>query len=242
MVFDYVDIGYVLEQLNTLTGHRWNFEIEWQTPIPEAREIKQFIVRGKLTLYGNAEQVVSKVNYGKSDIAEKTSGGFLDFGNDMKAAVSDCVKKCASMFGIALDVYSGGGQRRQDSLHPEAVITEEQKERLKVLAEGANIGHSGLKKVMNELYDYKNIDDIQRQHFEAIKNRLDEMDIDVHVAEIPDGIQKGFDILDIPKAKRLAVYRSYEKQGTLDKLEEKIKEKLKELKDKNKDFSTTKET
>lgn len=29
----------------------------------------------------------------------------LDFGNDMKSAVSDCLKKCASLFGIAADVY-----------------------------------------------------------------------------------------------------------------------------------------
>ncbi len=29
----------------------------------------------------------------------------LDFGNDMKAAVSDALKKCASMFGIAADIY-----------------------------------------------------------------------------------------------------------------------------------------
>ena len=29
----------------------------------------------------------------------------LDFGNDMKAATSDCLKKCASLLGIAADVY-----------------------------------------------------------------------------------------------------------------------------------------
>jgi hypothetical protein len=29
----------------------------------------------------------------------------LDFGNDMKAAVSDALKKCASLFGIAADIY-----------------------------------------------------------------------------------------------------------------------------------------
>ena len=29
----------------------------------------------------------------------------LDFGNDMKAAVSDALKKCASLWGIAADVY-----------------------------------------------------------------------------------------------------------------------------------------
>ena len=76
LTFDYVDIGYVLEQLNILTGHRWDFDIEWQLSIAEAREIKQFIVRGRLTLTGSEGQVVSKVNYGKSDIAEKTKGGF----------------------------------------------------------------------------------------------------------------------------------------------------------------------
>ena len=231
LTFDYVDIGYVLEQLNILTGHRWDFDIEWQLGIPEAIELKQFIVRGRLTLKGSNGEVVSKVNYGKSDIAEKTKGGFLDFGNDMKAAVSDCVKKCSSMFGIALDVYSGGVKRRQDSVHPEAVITEEQKIRLEAVAVNAKIGDSGLIKVINEMYDYKHIEDIQRQHFVPIMSKLESMEVETHMNDIPERMQLGFDILNIPKAKRLAVYRSYEKNGTLEELEKKIQDKIKEQKD-----------
>lgn len=228
MFFDYVDIGYVLEQLNILTGHRWDFDVLWQTSIEECKQVGQFIIRGTLTLYGKDGIVVRKTNYGKADIKEKTSGGFLDFGNDMKAAASDCVKKCASMFGVALDVYSGSVQRRQDLTHPEAKITESQRRRLEVLAGEASVGHSGLKKIINEMYDYTSTEDIQRRHFDEISARLEGMSGDLEIVEIPADIKQGFDILGTTPAKQTALFKSYSKEGKIDELRKKISAKVDE--------------
>ena len=227
MFFDYVDIGYVLEQLNLLTGHLWDWNIEWQTSIAEAKEVKQFIVRGALTLNSKTGTSVKKVNYGKADIKMlKNDAGFLDFGNDMKGAVSDCVKKCASMFGIALDVYSGAVQRRQDTNHEEAPITDSQRKRLEVLAQESNIGHSGLKKLINSKYDYTSTKQIQRRHFVEISEALGLKASEAAEEKMPEDIQTGFDILGTSKAKAIAVYKSHKAQGKLDELKKKISGKV----------------
>ncbi len=225
--FDYVDVGYVVEQLNWLTGHLWDFDILWQTTIEEADKLKQFIVRGVLTVKNNEGKEIRKVQYGKCDIKEKKSGGYLDFGNDMKGAVSDCVKKCASWFGVALDVYSGGVQRRQDTMHEEAPISEGQRRRLEVLAQECNLGHSGLKKMINKKYDYTSTKDVQRRHFEDISRSLEELAVDAQIEdELPDDIKQMYDELNTPMGKRLTVYRSYKEQGKVDDLKKKLSSEI----------------
>ena len=228
-MFDYVDVGYVLEQLNALTGHKWDFEVEWQTSIEEALKVNQVVVRGALKIYGKDGMVVKKVDYGNQDIKLKQSSSeFLDFGNDMKGALSDCIKRCSRQFGIALDVYSGAIKRRQDTEHPEAMITESQRRRLEVLAGEVNIGHAGLKKLINEMYDYSSTTEIQRRHFQEISVMLEQKDAGIKAVEMPDEIQQGFDILGTPKAKQIAVFNSYKAQGKLEELKKKISEKVDE--------------
>jgi len=217
MYFDYVDTGYVIEQLNVLTGFRWDWNVEWQTSIDEAIKINEFIVRGRLTVNGTDKFkgiTVSKCDYGNHSIKEKTGGGYLSFGNDIKASNSDAIKRCARLFGIALDVYSGAVKRSQDENHPEHPITEGQRKRLEVLANDARIGHSGLKKLINEMYDYSSTTDIQRRHFEAIQQRVEMLVSEaMQEPEMPEDIKQGFEILGTPKAKRIATYNAYKSKG-----------------------------
>jgi len=66
---------------------------------------KQAIVHGKLTCRANGATVV-KHQFGRADIKlRKADGVPLDLGNDLKAASTDALKKCASELGIASDVY-----------------------------------------------------------------------------------------------------------------------------------------
>jgi hypothetical protein len=55
---------------------------------------------------------ISKEQYGGSDIKKYSQGTKigqpLDIANDLKSAGSDALKKCASLFGIAQDVYWKG--------------------------------------------------------------------------------------------------------------------------------------
>lgn len=224
-IWDYVDIGYVIEQLNILTGHTWSSEVLWSTTIEEALTIKQYVVRLRLRMVTADGREVSKEQFGSCDLkyrrdTQREAGDLLDFGNDCKGAVSDAIKKCSSEFGIALDVYSGAVKRREDAEDPEGLISEGQRRRLDVLAQEAEIGQSGLAKVANELYDYSTADDIQRRHFRSIMAKLEERVAVVVEKEnpIPEDIDALFSMLGTPLGKRLAMYRAYESKGLLDEL------------------------
>lgn len=98
----YVTGVYVKKKLNWLFGWDWDFEVvEHQVHI----EIRQAIVLGKLTCRIGGGQII-KMQFGRADIKMKRDGsGPLDLGNDLKAATTDALKKCASELGIAGDVY-----------------------------------------------------------------------------------------------------------------------------------------
>ena len=98
--FDYVEVGYVIRVLNGVFGYDWDFEIE-----KEDIGQKQIWVRGKLTVK-TGDRIIIKSQYGGSSIkVAKFGGEVIDISNDLKSAASDALKKCASMIGIASDVY-----------------------------------------------------------------------------------------------------------------------------------------
>lgn len=104
--WDYVSIGYVTKCLNVMFGFDWDFEILEQLILNG-----EAIVKGKLTVRVDGRAIV-KTNFGNKDIIYKklaqgeTEKQPLSIGNDLKAAASDCLKKCASMIGIAADIYN----------------------------------------------------------------------------------------------------------------------------------------
>jgi len=93
----YVETYYVVDQLNKLFGFRWNFEV-----LDEKSNDIEVIVKGRLTAYGGDEHSIVKEQFGQVD---RLKG--VPLGDQKKAATSDCLKKCASLFGIALDIYWG---------------------------------------------------------------------------------------------------------------------------------------
>lgn len=111
----YVKGNYVKKVLNFITGFNWDFEIIDEMVM---LEIGQVVVKGKLRIRLQGEEVV-KMQYGRADVkfkneyvkqsngtSKKTKTNIpLDLGNDLKAAATDCLKKCASEFGVAADVY-----------------------------------------------------------------------------------------------------------------------------------------
>lgn len=106
----YVTGAYMKKVLNLMFGFNWNFEVvEYKFDL----DIKQAFVLGKLTCKtGNAE--IIKMQFGRADIKFRTEWKDgkkiatrepLDLGNDLKAATTDALKKCAAEIGIAGDVY-----------------------------------------------------------------------------------------------------------------------------------------
>ncbi|MCK5642069.1 MAG: hypothetical protein KAJ19_14790 [Gammaproteobacteria bacterium] len=99
----YVTGGYVKKCLNLMFGWDWDFEIIDERIEIEAKEV---IVKGKLTCRSNGAKIV-KMQYGNKDIMFKKNTSIpLSIGNDMKAAATDCLKKCAAEIGIAADIYN----------------------------------------------------------------------------------------------------------------------------------------
>lgn len=118
---------YIRQKLNSLFGFDWDFQI--LTSLDEAMNTAKLtgscVVQGKLTgrvVDDNGRiREVTRMQWGRSEVKWKMTGPNnaktkviddwsgapvpLDFGNDMKAATTDCLKKCASQFGIAADIY-----------------------------------------------------------------------------------------------------------------------------------------
>ena len=141
----YVTGGYVKKCLNLMFGWDWDFEIIDERIEIEAKEV---IVKGKLTCRSNGAEIV-KMQYGNKDIMFKKNTSIpLSIGNDMKAAATDCLKKCAAEIGIAADIYN-----------PEEFREIQVKE---------DVTHEELK----FLYDMKkdNLPDEEQMHMERILN------------------------------------------------------------------------
>lgn len=96
---EYVEIGYVVNLLNQAFGWDWDFII-----IDQEVGKKQVWVRGELAVRIKDHTIV-KAQYGGSDIKYTRTGELISIADDLKAAASDCLKKCASLLGIAGDVY-----------------------------------------------------------------------------------------------------------------------------------------
>jgi len=98
-IFDYVEVGYVISQLNkAFTPIGWQFEV-----LEEKVLSTEVYVKGKLTIkdYKTGYEVF-KTQYGTKEIYANNK---TPIGDLLKSASSDCLKKCASLFGLALDVY-----------------------------------------------------------------------------------------------------------------------------------------
>lgn len=106
---EYVTGGYIKKCLNLIFGFHWTFECTKELTITESVQIGQVIVKGRLTCHvgDKAKTILIKEQYGRKNIAYfKESKIPVDFGNDMKAAATDALKKCASEIGIASDIYN----------------------------------------------------------------------------------------------------------------------------------------
>lgn len=97
----YVTGNYVEKVLNFVFAWNWDFEV-----VEHGKEGDQIWVHGKLTVKSAKGETISKSQFGRADIKyKKDSKIMLDFGNDLKAATTDALKKCASLLGIASDIY-----------------------------------------------------------------------------------------------------------------------------------------
>lgn len=135
--FDYVTGGYATKWLNFVFGWNWDFEI-----VEHGKEQDHVWALGKLTVYSSdGSKKISKTQFGRSEVKYLTkevggkrvrSDSYVDYGNDLKAAATDSLKKCASLLGFASDIYSKsdykaetGAEPREGTVQPTAKATPE---------------------------------------------------------------------------------------------------------------------
>ena len=104
---DYIEGHCVIARLNAA------FESEWSFSILEHRILEQtdeVLVVGQLRA-GN----VVKTQFGSSRITRaRESGEPMSLADDYKAAATDAIKKCASLLGVGLHLYTGNGHRSSE--------------------------------------------------------------------------------------------------------------------------------
>lgn len=104
--FPYTDPAYVIRTLNLAFGWDWDFEADNEEIFYANSRPFEAKVRGRLTVR-NGDNVMVKTQYGCQPIEylKEDADTPVSIGDALKGAASDALKKCASLLGIALDLY-----------------------------------------------------------------------------------------------------------------------------------------
>lgn len=132
----YVRKGYIKRVLDSIFGFNWSFEENEHDNLSMLLEVAEktgtVVVRGRLICHVLDDRGTEVATLIKSDAGsvqvkfKKGTKELLDFGNDVKAAYTDCLKRCAAQLGIAADVYDP-----QEFMDIEIIGSDESKERNK---------------------------------------------------------------------------------------------------------------
>src|SRR5262245_25662131 len=96
-LLDYVEGHTVIARLNAALDGAWSFEVV-------AHEVRddEVLVLGKLTADG-----LVKMQFGASQVTrDRETKGLISLGDDLKAAATDALKKCATFLGVGLHLYA----------------------------------------------------------------------------------------------------------------------------------------
>lgn len=97
----YVEASYMVTALNYACLMDWDHEV-LETRTDTIEDKLHISVLGTLTIRTTDGKTIQKTQWGSQVLKQKS-----EMGDALKAATSDSLKKCASYFGIAMDVYSG---------------------------------------------------------------------------------------------------------------------------------------
>lgn len=98
----FIPVSEVVNRLNKVMGiDRWSLEIISCNEVPD--NVDEILAHVSLTLdFGNG-QIITRHAVGGATIKRiKATGKPLDYGNSRKMAVSDALKKAATLFGVGL--------------------------------------------------------------------------------------------------------------------------------------------
>lgn len=170
----YVEGGYVINRLNAaFSPVGWEFKVTERGETTRSNEKNS---EGEVWVYGELTVIdhkngfrVSKGQYGQHPIHKN-----VPFGDALKSAGTDALKKCASLYGIALDVYWGQLDSPEEKDDKKAKPTpEELFERAKMMIY-ASRNISGLIEYSEKLKESKTFTKEQNQELlKAVNGRVD---------------------------------------------------------------------
>lgn len=102
----YVDHAYVTRLLNNAFAFNWDYETDQAEVLYVGERPYEVKCRGKLTVRVGDASIV-KMQYGCQplEFLKSDQNTPVSLGDAFKGAASDALKKCASLLGIALDLY-----------------------------------------------------------------------------------------------------------------------------------------
>jgi Rad52/22 family double-strand break repair protein. len=114
ILLTYIPARLVIERLNECFGGEWSFNV-----VDRIVELKdnQVAVLGRLIILSDNSEVV-KEQWGGSRIDRSVNGHICSLGDNMKMAATDSLKKCASMLGVGLYLYSDDMKEKVEDADP----------------------------------------------------------------------------------------------------------------------------
>ncbi len=169
---DYVSLQYVMNRLDEVfTPFGWQFESEVVETLDPA-VTGHVVVQGSLTVQGPDGRAVTRMNFGGSQVKiSRSTNKCMDLGNDVKSATADALKKCASMFGIASDIY---GQNFDKEVAAKKKEAENELKRLRqrifIAMKGKDVSVDKFREYMFDTFGFESTKEVgEKELIEALK-------------------------------------------------------------------------
>lgn len=154
MGMEYVEIGYMKKQAD-LHYPGWS----WQIIGTEFAGTEAFVVHGRLMWYDSGVKRVGDMTAAHRIQKSRKTDSYVDLGNDIKSANTDCMKKAFNMYmNIADDVYRNQVEdpelsdfQRDEIVALAESISEEQKAQIESLIESGDINNLNYKGALAKL-------------------------------------------------------------------------------------------
>jgi hypothetical protein len=166
----YVETHAVIARLNEGCD-AWSFELVDHQVLED-----EVVVVAKLTADG-----VVKMAFGGSTITKDRDGKPVSVADDLKAAGSDALKKAASLLGVGLELYGGGGgpteprpreERPRVTLSPDDRLTGKQFAAIQGYARRHDLGRERLSKMLDERFRKTELGHLTRREASALLSEL----------------------------------------------------------------------
>lgn len=167
-MLSYVETHAVIARLNEGCD-TWNFEV-----VQHHVYKTEVVVVGKLIADG-----VVKMAFGGAAITFDRNGRVVSLADDLKAAASDALKKCASLLGVGLELY--GGKETTKSGPPAPRPPSGPRSQVRPAPDPAPTTEGPSQKQIATIYGVCRRKNISREHLAALieqrtgKHRIDEL-------------------------------------------------------------------